>query len=75
MTQRRVLGSEAAVRAFRARAATPALEDVEPQAKFAVRPWCDERPGPVSCEDGDHRIRERATTTGRAIDNCPMCKG
>ena len=43
MTHRRVLGSEGAVRAFRAGAATPALGRVDPLSKFAIRSWCDER--------------------------------
>ena len=70
-----MLGSERAVKAFCARAATPALGADDLHAKFAVRPWYDVRSGAVSSEDGDHRIRGRLTTSRRAIDNCPMCKG
>jgi hypothetical protein len=40
-----------------------------------VRPRCGVLRGAVSCEDGDHRNRERPTTAGRPTDNCPMCKG
>jgi hypothetical protein len=53
VTQRCVLGSAGIVRAFRAGATAPALGTVDPRAKFAVRRWCDERPGAVSFEDGD----------------------
>ena len=75
VTQRCVLGSEGTVRAFRAGATALALGTVDPRAKFAVRRWCDERPGAVSFEDGDRRTHGRLTTIGRAADNCKMCKG
>lgn len=35
--------------------------------KFAVRRWCDERPGAVSFEDGDHRILEEISFWSRCL--------
>jgi Resolvase, N terminal domain len=72
---RLMLGSEGTVRAFRAGATTRAVGTVHPLAKFATRRWCDERPGAVSCEDGDHRVRGRLTDAGGRLAIVRCVKG